>query len=134
MSSNQKPVPAIVLSSLSGIFIIIGTVICSFFWNPSRPMSWLDAILPGWEENMQRWNVSGFAFAVTLLGIVFGAVIIVSAITLYTDPKRHQTWGTWIIALSTISILTSMGGLGIGLILGIIGGILAIAWEPKPRS
>lgn len=130
MSEGRKPVAAVVLSLLSGIFIILGTVICSFWWDPNNPMSWMEGIMPSWEENMHRWNVGGWAFAVTLLGIVFGAVIIVSAIKLYTDPKHHQAWGTWILCLSVISILTCMGGMGIGLILGIIGGILAILWKP----
>lgn len=131
MSSDQKPVAAFVLSLLSGIFIILGTIICSFWWDPNMPMSWMEGMMPGWEESMHRWNIGGWAFAVTLLGVVFGAVIIVSAITLYMDPKRHQLWGTWIVSLSAISILTCMGGMGIGLVLGIIGGILAILWKPE---
>jgi hypothetical protein len=131
MNSTQKPVAAIILSSLSGIFIILGSVICSFWWNASRPLSWMEGMMPGWEESMHQWNIGNFAFFITLLGIVFGAVIIVSAMALYTNPKQHQLWGTWILSLSVISIITCMGGMGIGLVLGIIGGILAILWKPE---
>lgn len=94
-------------------------------------MSWMDGMMHGWEENMHMWNIGGMAFAMTVLGIVFGMIILVSAIMLYLSPTQHQLWGALIIAFSVISILSCMGGMGIGLILGIIGGILGILWKPQ---
>lgn len=131
MSSDQKPLASFILSLLSGAFIIFTGVICSFYWDTDMPMSWMDGMMHGWEENMHMWNIGGMAFAMTVLGIVFGMIILVSAIMLYLSPTQHQLWGALIIAFSVISVLSCMGGMGIGLILGIIGGILGILWKPQ---
>ena len=50
---------------------------------------------------------------------------------LNNKPDQHSTWGILIIVFSVLSIFGSaMGGFGIGLILGLIGGILALTWKP----
>jgi len=72
----------------------------------------------------------GFGFgAMGILGLVFGLVVIVSAIMLNRKPAEHTTWGSLIIFFSVLSIFGSAMGFGIGLILGLIGGILAITWK-----
>jgi hypothetical protein len=76
------------------------------------------------------WNIGGLAFAMTILGIVFGIVVLISSIMLYTNPKQHELWGSLIVVFSVLSVLSCMGGMGIGLILGIVGGVLAIVWKP----
>jgi multisubunit Na+/H+ antiporter MnhG subunit len=49
---------------------------------------------------------------------------------LNSKPQEHTTWGILIIVFAVLSIFGSaMGGFGVGLILGIIGGILAMAWQ-----
>lgn len=80
MSSDQKPLASFILSLLSGAFIIFAGVICSFYWDTDMSMSWMDGMMHGWEENMHMWNIGGMAFAMTVLGIVFGMIILVSAI------------------------------------------------------
>jgi hypothetical protein len=46
-------------------------------------------------------------------------------------PKKHSTWGSLIILFSFFSIYgATVGGFGVGLALGLIGGVLAIAWKP----
>ena len=66
-----------------------------------------------------------------ILGVVFGAIIIISAIMLHSKPHEHATWGILIVLFSVLSIFGgAMGGFGIGLVLGLIGGVLAITWKP----
>jgi hypothetical protein len=50
---------------------------------------------------------------------------------LYKNPVQHELWGTLIIVFSVVSVISFMGGMGIGLLLGIIGGILAVLWKPQ---
>jgi hypothetical protein len=58
-------------------------------------------------------------------------IIIISALMLNRNPREHATWGTLIVIFSVISIFGgAMGGFGIGLVLALIGGVLAITWKP----
>jgi Family of unknown function (DUF6114) len=50
---------------------------------------------------------------------------------LNSKPEEHSTWGTLILIFSVLSIFGgAMGGFGVGLILGLIGGVLALTWKP----
>jgi hypothetical protein len=94
-------------------------------------MGWMEGMMHGWEEHTHSWGFEGsISYSMGLLGIGFGAIVIVAAVMLYFNPKQHQLWGALIIAFSVVSVLSCMGGMGIGLILGIIGGVLAILWRP----
>lgn len=81
------------------------------------------------------FGMMGLAFgALGFLGLIFGAIVIISAIMLNSKPEQHSTWGTVIIIFSVLSIFGSaMGGFGLGLVLGLIGGILAITWKPTKK-
>jgi asparagine N-glycosylation enzyme membrane subunit Stt3 len=70
-----------------------------------------------------------FGFRV-LLGVFFGIIVIAGAVLLYVRPARHAQWGYLIVVFSVFSLLTSSGGLLLGLIFGLIGGILGITWNP----
>ena len=66
-----------------------------------------------------------------LAGIVFGIVVVLSAVMLYDKPIEHSKWGLLILIFSVLSIFGSaMAGFGVGLILGVLGGIFAITWKP----
>lgn len=63
---------------------------------------------------------------------VFGVIIIVGAIIMYTQPRFANAWGIAILILGMISligIITTLGG-----ILSMIGGYLATAWKPGERE
>jgi hypothetical protein len=66
----------------------------------------------------------GFGFLRSIITLVFGIIVIASALMLYRRPQRHKTYGILIIVFSVLS-----GGI-IGVLLGLIGGILAIIWKP----
>ncbi len=73
----------------------------------------------------------GFSGIFGIAGILFGVVVIVSALMLYNKPVDHAKWGMLILIFSVLSIFGSaMAGFGLGLILGLIGGILALTWKP----
>jgi uncharacterized membrane protein len=66
----------------------------------------------------------GFGFLRSIITLVFGIIVIVCALMLYRRPQRHGMWGILIIIFSALS-----GGI-IGVVLGLVGGILAIIWKP----
>jgi len=95
----------------------------------------MEGMMHGWEEHTHSWGFEGpFSYSMGLLGIAFGVIVIVASVMLYLNPNQRQLWGALIIAFSVISVLSCMGGLGIGLILGIIGGVLAILWKPSDAT
>jgi hypothetical protein len=72
----------------------------------------------------------GLFSVISILGIVAGAIIVVGAVMLRARPLDHLTSGTLILVFSIVSI-ADMGGYGIGTVLGIAGGALAISYRPS---
>lgn len=107
---EEKPTAAFILSLIGGIFVLLGGIGLAF----------LGAI------------IALFTFgAGAILGIfaIFGIIIIIGAIMMYTKPRSAKTWGIIVLILGIISligIVTALGG-----ILSLIGGILAIVWKPS---
>jgi hypothetical protein len=128
--TEEKPTAAFILSLLAGVFILLGGGMMAMIG------SWLGNY--GVTSQYGRWGgmmgtgfgMVRFAFgAMGVLGFVFGVIVIISALMLNRRPEQHQTWGSLIVLFSVLSIFASaMGGFGVGLILGLIGGILAITW------
>ena len=134
MTNEERPTAAFILSLVAGVFIILGGGMTSLFGYGFMGMmgrngSWGGMMGPG-------FGMMGFAFGMMgFLGLIFGVIVIISALMLSSKPQEHTTWGTLILIFSVISIFGSaMGGFGIGLILGIIGGILAITWKPPEKK
>ena len=134
---EEKPTAALILSLVGGVFILLGggmmSMIGSYVGQYGFGMmggygSWGGMMGPG-------FGMMGLAFgALGFLGLIFGAIVIISAIMLNSKPEQHSTWGTVIIIFSVLSVFGSaMGGFGIGLVLGLIGGILAITWKPTKK-
>lgn len=144
MTEEERPTTPFVLSLIGGVFILFGGVVMSMFGY------WFGSGYPGgyggWGYGMMGPGMMGYpgfsmmewtGFGVFgVLGVVFGAIIIVSAVMLNRRPQEHNTWGTLIVVFSVLSIFGgAMGGFGIGLVLGLIGGVLAITWKPtEPRT
>jgi hypothetical protein len=137
MTEVEKPGTAFVLSLIGGIFILLGggamTMLGSWMGNYGYGMmggyrGWGGMMGPGF--GMMEGLGYGFGF-LGVLGLIFGAIVIISAFMLNNKPEQHSTWGTLIIVFSVLSVFGSaMGGFGIGLVLGLIGGVLAITWKP----
>jgi len=78
----------------------------------------------------QAMMVSGILGVLMVVGVVLGIVVIVAAVMLYRNPPQKTLWGVLVLVLSIVSIFVG-GGFLLGLILGVIGGILALIWKPK---
>jgi hypothetical protein len=106
----EKPTTAYVLSLVGGIFVLLGGLL---------------------------WAVLGTLIALFTFGlgvilytfVIFGALIIVGANKINNDPQARHTWAIITIVLGTISlfgVITALGGL-----FAIIGGALALTWQPS---
>jgi len=148
---SEKPTAAFVLSLLGGIFILLGGGMTSMMglwfgayqgqyggmmsgYNGYGGYGWMFNMMNGYGYGMMRGLGMVFGF-MGILGLIFGIIVIVSAVMLYSRPTQHSTWGVLILIFSVLSLFGSMmGGLGVGLILGIIGGVLAIIWKPPAST
>lgn len=72
--------------------------------------------------------------AFTVIGFIFGTLVILSGVLSLAAPELSTPIGMVGIALSILGIIGALGGLLVGTILGIAGGSLLIAWQPKPTS
>jgi hypothetical protein len=64
-------------------------------------------------------------------GILVGVLVEFFALMLWAQPHYRAMYGTFIVLLSLLSFITSdFGGLFVGMLLGIFGGSLALAWTP----
>jgi len=116
---KQRPVAAFVLSLLAGIWMV-GAGIVMYPWADWG--SWM------WGHGMMGGHFGGVRLP--WLGLVFGIVVLLGAAILYARPRVARAWGIVILVASAVNLLFGMGGL-IASLLGIAGGVLAIAWVPR---
>jgi len=113
---EPKPMAAFILALVAGVLILLGGVL----------ELWVAAALFG----------SGFVFpnndwlvAFGVVGVSLGIFVVAFSVLLYFHPQHHVVFGVLILVLSLLSVL-DYGGFLVGLVLGIVGGILAITWTP----
>lgn len=64
-----------------------------------------------------------------IAGVLIGLVILLAAHRLSSRPSEHVPLGAIVAVLSPLSLVLVGGGFILGSVLGIGGGILAIAWK-----
>jgi hypothetical protein len=112
---EEKPIAATVLTLIGGVLILgVGLVVASVG-------STLASVGVG---------VGGALGALGALAVLLGIILLGLAVQLYRNPDSHTGYGIAIIVLSLLSIVGG-GGAIIGLILGLVGGILAVVFHPS---
>src|SRR5437667_7641136 len=138
MNAGEKPVAPFILSLLGGILILLGAFMMSMFafvtGNMMGMTGMMSGTMGGFSGVMAMMMMMGYSFAFTIVGLASGALVILGAVMLYSRPFEKDLWGAVIIAFSILSMLGGMGGYMIGLVLGIVGGVLALAWNPTPKT
>jgi hypothetical protein len=93
MSSEIKPLIAFILSLLSSVFIVLGGFLCLWmgsYWG----WGWMDWMMQNWGSHMHFWDIGTTGFITTsIIGIVFGIIVVVAAVMLYSKPQQHTLWG-----------------------------------------
>ena len=67
------------------------------------------------------------------VGVVCGVIVVVGALQLKSNPSTVKTWGVLVLVFSLVSFVGG-GGLFIGLVLGLVGGIMALTWNPPSET
>jgi len=128
-SEMEKPTAAIALSITAGVLIILyGIFILS-----TTPL------MEKFQKEMEKETGEDLPFEFigklllifSIVGIIFGAIVILGGIMIYNRPSQSRMWGIVVIIFSILSIFGG-GGFLVGMVLGIIGGMLAITWS-KPK-
>ena len=109
-----------VLSLASGILILVGSAFW-WFWYPNI----FGSMMGNWGLMMSSPNVITMLPTTSLIGMISGAVILLSAIMMSLKPHEGYMWGLLVLIFSSLSLL-GMGGFLVGSVLGIIGGALAM--------
>jgi hypothetical protein len=112
---QDKPTAAYVLSLIGGILgLIVGfilIIIAAMIANASGGISYYGPIFP-----------AAFGGVIGAWSLITGIIVIISAAKLNSNPWEHTKWGVIILVFSVI---------GLGTLLGLIGGILALVYEPQ---
>ena len=143
MSAETRAVAPFVLSLIGGVFILLGAIVTSMFTFGSPTIvgsmsSSMSGMMGGMNGQTGMGMIIGGMMGVypifSIIGLASGALVILGAVMLYSRPFEKDLWGAVIIAFSILGILGGMGGFMIGLVLGIVGGALALAWNPTPKT
>jgi len=94
---------------------------------------WFDNFMHGIDDHHHFWGLGSLNYVMGFSGLVFGAGVILASLMLKKRPMEHGAWGVVIIIFSAASMIGGMSGMGIGLFLGVVGGILAVLWQPPNR-
>ncbi len=127
---RTPPTGAFILSLFGGILILLNGLLFLFVGNllgqvPNIP-GYDPTTMPGLPALGQAQTV---LYILAAVGIIIAAVILYSSFMLYRTKRHHVAFGVIILVFSIASIVMG-GGFLAGLILGIIGGILALMWRP----
>ncbi len=112
MYQHSYPNTAYILSLIGALLIILGGIIVG---------------IVGAAFTFFMGGIGGIA---GLFGVIWGIVILISAFNLKNNPSQHVTWGIIILIFSLVSWFGSIGGFGLGFLLSLIGGIMALVWTP----
>lgn len=127
---TPKPYPngAFLLTLIGGIFVILGGLVYAAL--AAFVGSLYSSLGVGGVGALAAGILIGFA----VVALIIGIIMIYGALQLKNHPEGAKTWGIIIIVLSLISYIGG-GGFYIGLILGLIGGVLALVWRaPAPMG
>lgn len=136
--SAQERAPAYAISLLSGILIFIGGLA------KATTIGFIKYTASGATFNHFVGNsIRSTNFAVAVLSepvsatilIASGILVLVSAVVMSFRTNQYSAWGTIILVFSVLGLFAGGNFItGVGSVLGIIGGFLAITYRPIPRS
>jgi len=129
MSSKQKPYAAFILTLAGGALIFAnGLILILASRGISRVLE--DVVTTRGLSIGVVLALQQMMLSLSLVGLVLGACVMFASLMLYYKPSSSIGWGAVVLVSSILSIFAG-GGFFVGLILGVIGGSLAIAWRPK---
>ncbi|MDG6933416.1 MAG: hypothetical protein JRN68_01835 [Nitrososphaerota archaeon] len=131
--NDEKLTTYFSLGIASGFLIIVGALFSMIWW--SYPMGlgyqWMGRMMYGWGYGFSYHMATiGAYYGFVVVGIISGAVVIISSILLYRSPRQAALWGA-ILLVASVTSFVAMGGFFVGALLGFVTGLLAIFSGPK---
>jgi hypothetical protein len=117
IQTSSVPI-SVILSMLGGIFIISGGLMLFAMYGTTVMME------GQWHMYMftyPRWLTA----VVASISVLAGGVVMSASYKMYKEP-RNKLWG-FLIVLGSLVSLFSIGGFGVGGILGLIGGVMGLS-------
>jgi len=108
-----RPNAAFALSLVGGALILLGGV---------------SELILAYTVPSVYGGVASF-FLLGSVGVVLGAVVVIFGALTYARPHHHVVFGVVVVVASLLSVVAYWGFV-IGLVLGLVGGVLAITWTP----
>lgn len=79
-------------------------------------------------------EIGGTILLFSFLGVLVGLLLLVCAWMLRRASRWSAGIGVMIVLLAGASLPFTLGGLGIGFTLALVGGILALQWKPSTHG
>lgn len=70
----------------------------------------------------------------TIIGLVFATFVFLCGAFALWMPEHSTVFGVAGVALALLSLMGALGGLFVGMLLGMVGGNLCVAWEPSDAA
>jgi len=136
--SAQDRVPAYAISLLAGILTFIGGLAKASTTGIIKYTA-SGASFNNFVGNTVRSTSFGLALASARISavvlILSGILVLVSAVVMSFRFHQYPTWGTIIVVFSVVGLFAGGNSLtGVGSVLGLIGGLLAVTHNRPPRS
>jgi len=112
---SARPNAAFALSLVGGALIVLGGV--------------SELILAYTLPNIYATVASFYIFG--WIGVALGAVVVLFGGLTFVRPQHHVVFGAIVVIASLLSVVAYWGFV-VGLVLGLVGGVLAITWTPPP--
>ena len=130
MTANQGLTFAYIVSLVGGLITLITSIINVVWYSSGTPSfagygSFVSGMMGGYHNFMGIYSSYGFLAGISLLAVICGVVVAMSAIMLRVHPEERLIWAIVIIAFSTVSFV-GMGGFFIGAVMGIVGGLFVL--------
>ena len=119
IQSSSAPI-SVILSMLADIFIVSGGLMLFAM------LSWYGtSLMMGGQWHMYLFTYPRWLTAVVAsISILAGGLVMFASYKMYKEP-RNKLWGLLIIIGSLVSLF-SIGGFGLGGVLGLIGGVMGL--------
>jgi hypothetical protein len=134
----DKPIIAIVLSFLGGVFNSVAGLLRSMFGFFGSSMmerfGSMGEFMKGSRSFSHMMN-NPWSIPLVVVGLTAGLTTMAGAFMLDYRVEKRRNWAILILACSTVGIISafisggSISGLYVGSILGIVGGVLAFFWK-----
>ena len=127
MATNTGITVAFFLAMIGGLIITVTSVINTVWFSYGAESfggygNYMRSVMDGYHNFMgSNAGSNGFLASLSLIGVICGVIVLMSAIMLRVSPQQHVVWSIVIIAFSVASFF-GMGGFFIGAILGIVAG------------